>query len=200
MPELDYKQMFGAAKDELKRLQEVKANIEEDLDLVNEKIDAMSKTYNAIAPLVGERPIPTVQDRYIPPDIDALKAAGISVAVRYVLDRSPDDDFTAATVRDFLRDNGWDWSNYKNPLSTVHTVLMRLVQSEVAKRGVKDGKRVFYSSNRQEPTSESGGSYQTLGNFSVDVTKAFPLGGLGGLGQPVSLVDLMKFGTEQKKK
>jgi hypothetical protein len=53
---------------------------------VNTKIEAMTKTYNAIAPLVGEPPIPSVADASSVPDIEALKAAGISVAVTFVLD------------------------------------------------------------------------------------------------------------------
>jgi hypothetical protein len=179
MPEFNYKEMFEAAKDELKRLHEQRANVEAHLEQLNSKVEAMSKTYNAIAPLVGERSIPTVTDRFIPADIDALRVAGISVAVRYVLDNAPADDFTAALVRDVLRDKGWDWTNYVNPLSTVHTVLTRLVASDAAKRGVKNGKRTFFSTRRAPAPDKTGES-----------SMPFPLGvyrGLGTMGDPTGV-------------
>lgn len=183
MEELDYKQLFESVKGELERLHEGKANLEDKLERVNDRIDAMSKSYNAIAPLVGERPIATVSDLFLPSNFAELKTAGISVAVRYILDSSPSVDFTASTVRDLLKEKGWDWSNYVNPLSTVHTVLTRLAASDAAERVVRDGKWVFYSSKRNPPKSPtagrlilgSGGSVGSIGSMgfigaSIDPT------------------------------
>jgi hypothetical protein len=150
MAGLDYGKMFSDAQGELQQLQAAKTNLEEKLDEVVKKITAMTKTYNAIAPLVGKYCIPELSDPIVPPGIEALKAAGISVAVKAVLDQFPNENFTAATVRDRLGNKGWEWSNYSNPLSTVHTTLVRLVAGGVAKEGRdKDLKKFFYSATRQ---------------------------------------------------
>jgi hypothetical protein len=157
MAGLDYNKMFSEAQAELQHLQAAKTNLEEKLDEVVKKINAMTRTYNAIAPLVGKYCIPEISDRIVPPGIEALKAAGISVAVKAVLEQFPNENFTAATLRDRLGDKGWDWSIYSNPLSTVHTTLVRLVTAGVAKDGRdKDMKKFFYSATRQpvQPVSK----------------------------------------------
>jgi len=141
--------MFSQAKAELEKLQAAKHNLESQISDVNAQLDAMTKTYNAIAPLVNEQPIPTIADVAVSAGIEVLKAAGISVAVRSLLDMNVSEDFTAALVRDRLGEKGWDWEKYVNPLSTVHTVLVRLVESGAAKESAtKDGKKCFYSSRR----------------------------------------------------
>jgi hypothetical protein len=149
MAGLDYKKLFAEAKEELEKLQSAKINVEDHLENLIARIDAMTATYNAIAPLIGESPLPTIADAFIPSNIEALKAAGISVAARSILDRSPMVDFSAGRVRDALGEKGWDWSNYKNPLSTVHTVLVRLVASGVAREvDTITGAKQFHSTKR----------------------------------------------------
>ncbi len=152
MAELDYKQMFADARAELQHLQASKANVEELLGKINAKIEAMTKTYNAIAPLLDEQPIPSVADAVVFPDIEALKAAGISVAVKSVLDSATTENFTPAEVRDRLAKQGWDWGRYANPLATVHTVLVRLAESKAVKEDrTPEGRKCFYSANRIIP-------------------------------------------------
>jgi hypothetical protein len=148
---VDYNKMFQDAKAELESLQRIKANHESQLEEVNAKIDAMARTYNAIAPLVGEQPIPTLTDLIVNTRIELLKAAGISVAARSVIDSSPQEIFTPSMVRDQLAQKGWDWSGYANPLATVHTVLVRLAESKAIKDTTKDGRRAFHSVKRIEP-------------------------------------------------
>jgi len=148
---IDYNRMFSEAKAELAKLQVIKQNLESELADVDSKIGAMTKTYNAIAPIVGQHPLPTIKDALIHAGIEALKAAGISIAVRSVVDSSPQEFFTAAMIRDRLAEKGWNWGEYVNPLATVHTVLVRLAESGAIKETMKDGKKAFHSSKRIEP-------------------------------------------------
>jgi hypothetical protein len=150
---LDYQKMFADAKGELEQLQAAKGNLEAKLAQVSTRVDAMTKAYNAIAPLVGEQPIPTLKDALITTGIEVLKAAGITVAVRWVLDSAPTEDFTASSVRDRLGTQGWDWGDsYANALPTIHTTLVRLVESGAAKETTtSEGKKAFYSAKRVLP-------------------------------------------------
>jgi len=129
----DYKKMFDQAKADLIALRAAKANLENQLNDVVAKIDAMTKTYNAIAPLVGEDPVPGIMESLVNTSVDSIMAAGITAAVRSVLEAAPaGEKFTAAEMRDRLAAQGWKWEKYNNPQGTVYTVLTRLVQSGVA--------------------------------------------------------------------
>jgi len=161
MEAIDYRNVFLQVKVELESLQTEKVIIETDLADLNAKVEAMTKTYNALAPLVGETPIPAADaDEWFSPelDIDTLKAAGITVAVRTIIQSVPMErgeikGMTAAMVRDRLQELGWDWSKYTNPLATVHTVLKRLSDAGVITvdpKG-KDGARTF----RRKMTDDS---------------------------------------------
>jgi len=166
--------MFQDAKKELEALQTAKANLESQLDGLNSKIDAMTKTYNAIAPLVGQQPIPTFKDFSINAGIEVLRAAGISVAVHSVIESSPQEIFTAASVRDRLAQQGWNWGDYVNPLATVHTVLVRLAESGAIKETTKDGRRAFHSTNRLEPLARPLPRVRGLGIGQIDDLKPVP--------------------------
>lgn len=146
---LDYENMFAEARAELEKLHAQKAEQEAMLSDTSAKIDAMTKTYNAIAPIVGQQGLPDLLDSVLELSMDALKAAGISVAVRATLDKFSQEDFTAASLRDRLASLGWDWEKYKNALPTIHTTLVRLVDSGAALPATTpDGKKAFYSSRR----------------------------------------------------
>jgi len=168
MTDLDYSKLFSDAQAELEKLQAAKSNLEERLEEVNTKIGAMTKTYNAIAPLVGRTPIPDL-DAIPPVSFEPLKAGGISVAVKAILDRMPNDDFTAAKMRDSLQGQGWDWSKYVSPLATIQTTLTRLVAAGHAKDGYnKDLKKFFYSARRRSPVEEPIGSqYRSAGSGPI---------------------------------
>lgn len=158
METADYKRILEEAKADLVRLQTAKGNLEDKLNDVNAKIDAMTKTFNAIAPLVGEDPIPGVMESIVNTSVDSIMSSGISVAVKSVLDGAPWEDFTAAEVKDRLAGQGWKWQKYNNPQGTVYTTLSRLVGSGKAKEGGPrpgtsgDGAKTFYSANRTMPT------------------------------------------------
>jgi hypothetical protein len=151
MQDADYRRMFDQVRVDLIDLNAAKKALENQLNLVNAKIDAMTKTHNALAPLVGEQPIPGLMDKIISASVDAIMDAGISVVVHSTLDAAPDESFTAATMRDRLAAQGWDWSKYANALATVHTVLVRGVVSGWAKEDTNanaDGAKSFYSAKR----------------------------------------------------
>jgi hypothetical protein len=61
-----------------------------------------------------------------------LNDLGISGAVRSMLETSPNQDFTAAQMRDAMSERGFDWKDIGNPLPAVHTVLGRLVKNGTA--------------------------------------------------------------------
>jgi len=152
MEDIDYKKIFAAVKVELEALQEKKVVIETDLDDLNARVEAMTKTYNALAPLIGETPIPDPSG-WLPVtglNIETLKAAGITAAVRAVIESVPMEHdeikgMTATMMRDRLQEIGWDWSTYTNPLATVSTVLKRLSDKDVIEidSKPKDGARTF---------------------------------------------------------
>ncbi len=154
---LDYKELFAQVKAELQGIHKVEANLENALAVTASQREAMEKTYNAIAPLVGEEPLPTLKSFPNNADIEVLQAAGISVAVRALLDASPGEDFTAASVRDRLAEKGWVWENYKNPQATVYTTLVRLSAGSTAavRETTVDGKKAFYSTKRVEQAESS---------------------------------------------
>jgi len=143
--------MLKEAEAELQNLHTQKANQEGLLEKTNARIEALTKTYNAIAPLVGKQPIPSLKDSLINAGIDELKAAGISVAVRAILDAHTEESFNAVAVRDQLGRKGWSWDHYVNPLSTIYTVLTRLAESGAAKETAVGGKKMFYSAKRTPP-------------------------------------------------
>jgi hypothetical protein len=147
---IDYKQLFADVKADLQRINNKEANLENDLAAVAAERQAMETTYNAIAGLVGEDPLPTLKNATPTVGIEVLQAAGISVALRAVLDASPNEDFTAATARDRLAEMGWDWGRYTNAQATVYTTLVRLAAATPAavKETAVYGKKAFYSANR----------------------------------------------------
>jgi hypothetical protein len=153
MEPLDYLRIFAEVKIELQSLQDKKVVLETELGDLNARVDAMTKTYNAIAPLVGEPTIPQEDDpfgQFGGMDPSTLRAAGITVAVRTVIESipriSPHKPMTAAMVRDQLQQMGWDWDKYTNPLATVHTVLKRLSDSGVIEvdARTKEGPMTFH--------------------------------------------------------
>ena len=155
MQDIDFKELFIRAKKALETLDARIANIEDELEKAQNERKAAIQIYNAAAPLVDQPLLPTPNDLLLPaPGMDLIRTGGISVAVRSVLDFCWEDTFTPAEMRDKLAENGWDWKDYKNPLATVHTTLVRLVESEKAKPTTKDGKKAFYSPAREQNVAD----------------------------------------------
>jgi hypothetical protein len=139
--EFNYRALFEEVTEQLQRLQGVKTLYEDKLDEVNGKIEALTKTYNAIAPIVGEPPI---ADLPLPMSMEDLKAAGLTAQVRWLLNANRSLGWlTAAMVRDLMA-KAFDLGSYTNPLATVNTTLVRLVASGFAEADNKaDGTKRF---------------------------------------------------------
>src|ERR1700721_129817 len=129
---LCYKENFAEVKAELARNHNKEDNLVYGLAAVVFEREAMQTTYNAIAPLVGESPLPTLKSVPKNLEIEVLQAAGISVAIRAFLDAFPDETFTASAIRDRLGEQGWNWDRYTNPQATVYTTLVRLAAAPAA--------------------------------------------------------------------
>lgn len=130
MESLDYRKMLTEAKAELERLHGQRANAEDHLANIDSKIEAMTHTVNALAPLLGEELVPTLASPSERLRIDALKTGGIALAVRSLLDQTA-GELTTPEIRDNLHSFGWDWKNYVNPLSAIHNTLKRLMASNL---------------------------------------------------------------------
>jgi hypothetical protein len=155
METIDFNGIFDRAKAALETLDAQIANLEEELAKAHRERNAAVQVYNAVAPIVDQLKLPSAGDPFLPPPPgpDALKTVGISVAIRYVLESHIEEDFTPAEMRDRLAQSGWNWQDYKNPLATVYTTLVRLAESEKAKATTKDGKKAFYSAKRRPATA-----------------------------------------------
>jgi hypothetical protein len=139
----DYKRTFDKLKEDIAHLDRSRINVEDQLSKLIIQRDAL------VQPILGEELI--VVENAVNASIEAISSAGISPAVRMILDGYPHESFTAATMRDRLAQRGWDWSKYINPLATVHSVLVRLAKAGHAKEDTKtnpDGAKSFYSSKR----------------------------------------------------
>ena len=64
---------------------------------------------------------------------------GFTDSVRNVLRSRSGDWATAIRVRDWLNAEGYNLSQYSNPLASIHTILRRLAKSDEVFTEVKDG-------------------------------------------------------------
>ena len=145
----EYKATFLKLKQDIAALDRARAEAENALARLIEQRDSLVQAHNALAPALGEQPLRV--ENAVKASIEAISAAGISTAVRIILDEYAQETFTAAQVRDRLSQRGWDWSPYANPLATVHSVLNRLEKSGHAKLDTKvsaEGAKSFYSAKR----------------------------------------------------
>jgi len=190
---LDYKELFEQIKAHLAGIRRTETNLEEALAKKVSEREALEATYNAIAPLVGEEPLPTVKSLRPNIQMDVLKAAGMSVAVRALIDAFPNENFTASVVRDRLAEQGWSWEKYINPQATVYTTLVRLAAGGAVKETIVDGKKAFYSSTREMIAPPPIMPIEVTGANKI----AEAVGRLKGLGQvtvsgPLPLLDITK--------
>ena len=146
MPSVDYKSMLKEVRQSLEELSVELDNLEARRIELTEQLEGHKKVYNAIAPLVGEQTIPLETQSMLPVlSRDQLTTAGISVAVRYVLEMNKAKDWLTTTeVRDLMQTEGWPWEKYTNFLATVQAVLNRLATNKVIESGHnKQGKKCF---------------------------------------------------------
>lgn len=113
---IDYAAWFASAKDELAQIQEHRTELQRQAAEDDKKIAALTKTLQALAPLAGEETPVSAEN----------SASGITDRIRSIL-RQSGDPLTPSQIRDLLEEAGCDMKSYSNPLSTIHTVLRRLV-------------------------------------------------------------------------
>ena len=68
---------------------------------------------------------------------------GFTDSVRNVLRSRPEYFVTAIGVRDWLAKEGYNLSQYSNPLASIHTILRRLAKSKEVFTEVKDGELYY---------------------------------------------------------
>ena len=69
---------------------------------------------------------------------------GLTDAVRRALREAGNAGLTPVEVRQSIVDSGIDLKGYSNPLSTIHTILKRLVGKAEAKPAITDGDETVY--------------------------------------------------------
>lgn len=196
MEAAEYRRMFNEAKAALEQLHSQKANVEGRLVEIDAQIEAMTQTFNAIAPLLGEQPIPTINSASAFVTVEVLKAGGITVAVRTVLDSLPYEDFSPPEIRDRLQQWGWDWTDYANPLSAIHNVLKRLVDAGFVREiPVPLGGKKYYSAKRETLPPPPPVKYQPPSTLKT--TQSNPTQPRGVLGN--AIVERMKREREKKR-
>jgi hypothetical protein len=114
---VDYSSWYHNAKAELAKVYQEKAGLEQALADCDTRIEALTRTIAALAPLVGEK-APT-----------SAPAVGMTDAIRAILAQA-EGALSAGEIRERLEALGFDMASYSNPLATVHTILRRLTESE----------------------------------------------------------------------
>lgn len=130
---IDYPAWFAEAKSELQVLQQHREELQRQLAETDKKMSSLAKTLSALAPLAGEEPPPS------PPDPGS---GGITDRIRSIL-RQSGEPLSPVQIRDLLEEAGCDLNGYVNPLSTIHTVLRRLLEGREIRELplILDGKR-----------------------------------------------------------
>jgi hypothetical protein len=109
---------------------------------IDKKIDAMAQTVSALAPLVPE-PTPELTLPNVLAIVGrAIVEVGITDRIRALFRVTSARQISALEVRDELVASGFYGADYSNFLSTIHTVLRRLVLSgEIAEVSSPGGKK-----------------------------------------------------------
>jgi hypothetical protein len=120
---IDYTALYKSAQSELQALRSEKAELERSIANRDAQMAALVQTMNAIAPLVGEKPLEA------PPNGDAENPpAGMTGCIRTILAQAG-GPLSASEIRAKLESIGFDMKSYSNPLATIHTILRRLTES-----------------------------------------------------------------------
>jgi hypothetical protein len=72
------------------------------------------------------------------------RPTGLTEAIKEVLSESK-DGMTGTEIRAQLENTGFDFSEYVQPMATVHVVLKRLLEKDIVKRrGTRNGSYVYH--------------------------------------------------------
>jgi hypothetical protein len=141
MVETDYKQALDAATKELAEVMEQLEEIEEVREKTLRRIYVLRDGIYGLSAMLGEDPLevsPELFLKYLEPD------TGFTDAIRKVLELNKSRYMNPVSVRDKLKDMGYDLSKYTNPLASIHTILKRLVESGEVEPDEGVGGRTVY--------------------------------------------------------
>jgi Fe2+ or Zn2+ uptake regulation protein len=153
---MDWKTVYQDAKEEFERLQQDRKKLEDSLALLDPRIEALATTMRALAPIIGEELPEGVLVR-------AAKEPGrdrdTTKSIRMVLGMAT-KELSAREISDRLAAAGWRIEDYSNPLSTIHTVLKRLVKyGEVKEVSTSDGIRFQWLPESVHPPESKVGAH-----------------------------------------
>ncbi|HJQ30927.1 MAG TPA: hypothetical protein VJ866_02035 [Pyrinomonadaceae bacterium] len=160
-----WKGVLDAARTRLEQLRERRDVLDAEREEVNLEIVQVEQVVANLTPLVAEarREVPRV----------ALKLLGLSLsdACRQVL-QALNRHMTPIEVRDTLDASGYDLSQHKNPLASIHGVLKRLAEAGDAEAITHDVRGTMYRWKKAGGTRVPGSTAHA----------STPLGRIGGNG------------------
>jgi hypothetical protein len=135
----EYKRAMHAAIQELSDLMEERENLDTRRERITRRIAVLRDGIFGLSGIAGENPYtvrPELFPNTIPPD------TGITDAVREVL-KSRGLFVSTLDIKEMLEAMGFNITKYKNPLSTIHQVLNRLIDSGEVESHEDDEKRLY---------------------------------------------------------
>jgi hypothetical protein len=148
-----YDVAYETALDELDELMTQREALDEKRDAMDKRIIRLRKGLlglGALCSLTSEQ-VREAHPELFPDSIDP--DTGLSDAVREVL-KTSDSFISPVFIRDFLRDNGYEISKYKNALASIHTVLKRLRSQGEVFDSNREGRTVYKWNPKQNPEPE----------------------------------------------
>ncbi|HMG86327.1 MAG TPA: hypothetical protein VK574_11300 [Terracidiphilus sp.] len=128
----DYATTWSDLIEESSELENKKAELEEQLDVVKKQITHLDEVLRHLAPLAG---IPFHRD---------LSDMGITDAIRCVMEDST-ERMSPQEVRSVLESKHFDFAGYSAPMSSIYKILGRLADDpDCPVRKKRDGNTVFY--------------------------------------------------------
>src|SRR6267142_2380801 len=106
-----YMEIIEEAILELDELKGRKSNLELEKAEIEAKMDALSETIRALAPMTGPVEEQQVKD-YLASLGDTSSPVGITDRIRSVLRNTLADQLSPAEVKDALESSGWDLAHY----------------------------------------------------------------------------------------
>jgi hypothetical protein len=146
-----YKESLNDAVEELQDTLAERANVEEQLDGLNRRIDSLQEAIRGLSPLCGLDYRQAFPDLYLDNVTGGVgNEIGLTDAIRLVLRSQPHYSRSATDVRDALKYVPFKTDKYTNVLASIHTVLKRLHKNEEVKTEEKDGKTCYKWANKPE--------------------------------------------------
>jgi hypothetical protein len=146
----NYRRAIDDAIRELSELMARREVLESELEKVQWRIEAVQYGLEGLAAVSGIEP--KEEYPHLFPDELTKSDVGFTDAIREVLKSAPPQEsvFTAVSMRDALKERGFDLKKYQNPLASIHTVLKRLaLQDEVERYPDSETGKWFYSWKRK---------------------------------------------------